>query len=131
MKSHSREIILYYDHETSSGRMAAAYAKSLSHNVILYSFEEAPPTVTSWRSIVEKLDIHPKEMLDKSKPYYQSEIRGKDFDDEGWLNVIKRNPKLIKFPIAIRGDRAVLCVRPTSILKLINPSNTEKYHKEE
>ncbi len=128
MKSHSREIILYYDPESSSGKMTAAYARSLSHNVILYSYDKAPPTVTGWRGIIEALGMDPKELLDKSKEYYQSNIRGKDFDQEGWLNVIKNNPKLIKYPIAIRGREAVFCSTPTSILKLVNKSNTEKYH---
>lgn len=128
MKSHSREIIVYYDPESSSGKMTAAYAKSLSHNVILYSYEKAPPTLTGWRGILQALDMHPKELLDKSKEYYQTEIKGKDFDDEGWLNVIKRNPALIKYPIAIRGNHAVFCNTPTTILKLVDKSNTEKYH---
>ncbi len=128
MKSHKREIVLYYNPESSSGKMTAAYARSLSHIVILYSFKDAPATETYWRGIVEMLDMHPKEMLDKSKPYYQKEIRGKDFDDEGWLYVLKRNPDLIKYPIAIRGNQAVFCHTPTAILKLVRPANTDKYH---
>lgn len=129
MKSHSREIILYYNPQSSAGKMTAAYAKSLSNNVIIYSFEDAPPTETGWRNIIDMLDMHPKEMLDKSQEYYQNEIRGKDFDDEGWLHIIKRNPQLIKYPIAIRGRSAVFCHTPTAILKLVNPSHTDKYHK--
>jgi arsenate reductase (glutaredoxin) len=130
MKSHKREIIVYCNPESSSGKMTTAYARSLSHNVVIYSFEEAPPTETGWRGILEMLNMHPKELLDKSQSYYQEAIRGRDFDDEGWLHVIKRNPKLIKFPIAIRGNQAVFCHTPTAILKLINPSNTKKYHED-
>ena len=127
MKSHQREIIVYHDPDSNSGKMTAAYARSLSQNVILYSFDNAPPTITGWRVILNALKMHPKELLDKSKPYYQENIRGREFDDEGWLNVIKRNPKLIKFPIAIHGSEAVFCKTPTEILKLIPGKTGDNY----
>lgn len=125
MKSHNREIIVYYDPDSNSGKMTAAYARSLSQNVIVYSYDQAPPTITGWRMILNSLAVNPKDLLDKSMEYYQNEIQGRDFDDEGWLNVIKRNPKLIKYPIAIHGKRAVFCQTPTDILKLIPPRRAE------
>jgi arsenate reductase len=62
--------------------------------------------------------MHPKELMNKAHPYYQANIRGKEFTDEDWLNVIKYNPSLLKAPIAIRGDKAVLCTNATDIYKL-------------
>ena len=71
-----------------------------------------------WRDILDMLDMEPKHLLNKSDPKYQKEIRGKSFDEEGWLNVLVNNPCLIKAPIAIMHNQAVLCITPKDIYKL-------------
>ncbi len=56
--------------------------------------------------------------MNKAHPYYQQNIRGKTFNEQDWINVIMHNPALLKAPIAIRGNKAVLCNSATDIYKL-------------
>lgn len=118
MKTNKREILIYYDPSSSNGRKTVAHAQSLSSHVRTYSFDKAPSSSTSWRQILRALDLHPKELMNKAHPYYQANIRGREFDDEDWLNVIRYNPSLLRAPIAIRGEQAVLCTSATEIHKL-------------
>jgi len=119
MKTNQREIQLYYDPESSSGRACLAHAKSMSPHVKSYAFAKTPSTTTSWRHILKSLDCHPKDLLDKSHPYYQANIRGREFTMNGWLDIVRRNPQLMRAPIAIRGERAILCESPTDIYRLV------------
>ncbi len=118
MKTHHREILIYYNPESSNDRKTVAHAHGLTRHLKTYSFAQAPSTGTSWQQILSSLDLHPKQLMNKSHPYYQKNIRGKEFGNEDWLNVIKNNPSLIKAPIAIREGKAVLCVSATDIYKL-------------
>jgi arsenate reductase len=118
MKTHQREILIYYNPDSSNDRKTVAHAQGLTSHVRTYSFDKAPSSGTSWQQILKALDMHPKELMNKAHPYYQANIRGKEFTDEDWLNVIKYNPSLLKAPIAIRGDKAVLCTNATDIYKL-------------
>lgn len=118
MKTHNREILIYYNPESSNDRKTVAHAQSLVPHVMTYAYEKAPSTGTSWQQIIKSLDLHPKELMNKAHPYYQANIRGREFDDQDWLNVIKYNPALLKAPIAIRGNKAVLCISATDIYKL-------------
>ena len=122
MKTHQREILIYYNPESSNDKKTVAHAQSLVSYVRSFSFEQAPSTGTSWQQILNFLDVHPKELLNKAHPYYQEHIRGREFDNESWLKVLKYNPQLIKAPIAIRGSRAILCTNSTDIYKLTDPS---------
>lgn len=117
MKTHPREILIYYNSTSSSDRKTLAHAQSTGLKVRSYCHNQSPSTTTSWRSILMKLDMHPKEILNKAHPYYQMNIKGKDFDSEGWLNVIKHNPDIIKAPIAINGNKAILVETPTDIYR--------------
>ncbi len=122
MKTHPREILIYYNSTSSADRKTVAHAQSMVKHVRAYEFGKTPSTGTSWRMILKSLDLHPKELMNKAHPYYQSHIRGREFNAEGWLNVLRYNPELLKAPIAIRGKRAILCTNPTDIYRL-----TEEY----
>ena len=119
MKTHQREILIYYNPESNSDRKTVAFAQSLAPHVRSYAFGKTPSTGTSWQMILKSLDLHPKELMNKAHPFYQKHIRGCEFDTESWVNVLRYNSNLIKAPIAIRGNRAILCTNPTDIYRLI------------
>lgn len=119
MKTSENEVLILYDSASHSGRKTLAYAHTLTNNVKGWDYSLLPLTTTLWRQLLNMLQMEPKELLDKSHPYYQSHIKGYDFDDEGWLNVLRRNTFLIKAPIAIKGDRALLCDTPECIFSFM------------
>lgn len=125
MKTNNRELLLYYHPEMSGDRKVVAHAQSLSKHVKAYDFAKAPSTTSSWQMIINALDMHPKDILDKSNKYYQENIRGKEFDERGWIDIIDKNRNLIKAPIAVRGGRAILCTNSTDILRLLEPNETD------
>ena len=121
MKVNNREILIYYNPNSSSDRKTIAHAQGLSSHIKTFAHSQSPSTGTSWHMILHSLDVHPKELLNKAHPYYQKNLRGRELDKEHWLMVIANNPELIKAPIAVRGNRAVLCKSPTDIYKLTKP----------
>jgi arsenate reductase len=118
MKTHRREILIYYNPESSNDRKTVAHAQGLSPHIRTFAFGQAPSTGTSWQQILGALDLHPKELMNKAHPYYQQHIRGKSFNEQDWVNVIMHNPSLLRAPIAMRGNKAVLCNSATDIYKL-------------
>jgi len=122
MRTNQREIMIYYNPESNSDRRTVAHARGMSPHIKTYAHTKSPSTGTSWQMILAALDVHPKKLLNKAHPYYQENIRGRDFDEEGWIMVISNNPDLIKAPIAVRGRNAVICNSPTDIYKLTAPN---------
>ncbi len=119
MKTSTREILLYYHPERSSDRQTLAIAKSISPFVRSYAYGKTPSTETSWKNIIARLDCHPKDLLNKAHPYYQLHIKGREFDDESWVKILRFNPDIIRSPIAMRGRRAILCNSPSDMYRLI------------
>ena len=120
MKTHQREILIYYHPEERSDRQTLAVAKSVSSHVRSYAYGQTPSTETSWKSIMQALDCHPKDLLNKAHPYYQSHIKGREFDDASWVKILRFNPDIIKSPIAMRGRKAVVCTTPSDVYRLID-----------
>lgn len=118
MKTHKREILIYYNPESSKDRKTVAHAQSVVQHVRSYAYGKAPSTDTSWQQILLSLGLHPKELMNKAHPYYREHIKGREFDQESWLKVLRYNPEIIKAPIAIRGKKAILCLNSTDIHRL-------------
>ena len=116
--TNNNQITIYYNKESSSDRKTVAFAKSTGSHVRSYTHDNAPSTSTGWKTILSNLNMEPKELLNKAHPDYQARIKGKEFYKQGWLSVIQNNPHLIKAPIAMKGNRAVLCINPTDIYRL-------------
>ncbi|NNJ56448.1 MAG: glutaredoxin [Bacteroidia bacterium] len=116
--SNSAEIQLYFKSNCSKSKKALAYAKSLSGKVNTINIGKNNSTGTIWRSILAKLNKSPKDLLDKSNPYYQENIRGRDFEDRDWTNLLMNNPDLVRSPFVIRGNKALILDNPTDIFRI-------------
>jgi arsenate reductase len=118
MKLQRDEMVLFLDCTSSSHKKTRAYAHSISEHIREYTFVDFKFTKSIWRDILTMLSVEPKEILNKADPRYQKEIKGKTFDEDGWLNILINNPCLIRAPIAIMHEKAVLCISPKDIYKL-------------
>jgi arsenate reductase (glutaredoxin) len=111
----TRELTLVYNSSTSEGRKALAYAVSLAPKVNRQDVKEVQLSTTFVRQVLKQLNVRPKDLLNRAHPYYQEHLRGRDLDTEGWLQVVAHNPELLKAPIALLGDKAVVC-EPASLI---------------
>jgi arsenate reductase (glutaredoxin) len=118
MKTRDNELLVYYDRDSDLAKKVLAYARTITRHINEVEIRKTPLTSTMWRQLIEQLGLRPKDLLNKAHPYYQDQVKGRDFDDEGWLNVLIRNPHLVKAPIAVKGRRVMLVESPTDILAL-------------
>ncbi|MCB0515227.1 MAG: ArsC/Spx/MgsR family protein [Chitinophagales bacterium] len=119
LKTTTKEILVYYDANTSLGKKVLALAKSLTPHVKAIEYHKSPLTLSHLRELIDKTGLRPKDWLNRANPYYQQNLRGKDFDDESWLNIITHNPDLIRAPIVMNGNTAFICDNATDVLKII------------
>ncbi len=119
MKTADNEIMILYDSASHVGRKTLAYAHTLSPNVKSWDYSLLPLTGAMWQQLLGMLQLHHKELLDKSHPFYQTHIQGHDFDQDGWLKMLRQNTFLIKWPILVKGEKAILCTTPESICAIL------------
>lgn len=118
MKTHPSELYFYYSPTQLVDKQTLAYAKSISQFINTIDLSKEKLTATQWNSLLIKLNLRAKDLLNRAHPDYQRFIAGKNWDEESWLNILIKSPNLIKAPIASLRGSAVLCITPTDILKL-------------
>ena len=124
---HPNELLLIYnDPNTTTGKQTRAYAKSVSNNVNEVNISTDNFTTTLWKEVMNMLNLHPLEIMDRSCKDYKEKIEGNNFTMTGMLEVLAHNPTLLKAPIAVYQNQAVFCQKPTDILKFESGSSGAK-----
>lgn len=118
MKLHPSELFIIYDPTNTYGRRTLAYAHSHTSHVQSHDVMKEKFTTTHWGEILDRLGLRAKDLLNRAHQDYQRTIAGGNYGDDDWLTILTHNPHLIRYPIALKGQNAVLCKSPTDIFKL-------------
>lgn len=118
MQFHPNELFLLFNPQSNSGKQTRAMAKDICNNIHEVDALHDKLIPTYWKEVVTMLGIAPAELLDKSHPDYRAKVGDNTYTMDGWLEVLARNPQLLRAPIAIFSGRAILCETPTDIMKL-------------
>lgn len=112
------EITLLYNRQRELDRKTLATAHAVSTKINRQEIHSVRISETLFYILVEKLGGDPKTIIDKSQPFYQRELRGKELSKYGWYMMIMNHPKLLKAPVAMYHGKAVLCTSSNDVLKL-------------
>ncbi len=82
--------------------------------VVLYL--ENTPSYDELKSIIQKLDIAPIDLVRKGEKDWKENFKGKDLSDKEIIEAMTTYPKLIERPIVIKGNKAVVG-RPPEMIK--------------
>lgn len=109
--------VLFYNGEDSLGKKTRAYAKMLGSKVNFQDLNNSSLSSTTLQVILLALKMKPKDLINRADPRYKVQWKGKELDDDAWLNVLRKNPYLIKWPIVFNKGKVFLCQTPNDVFK--------------
>lgn len=109
---------IYHNTRCKKSRSGLQYLqeKGIEPEIIEYLKDE-PFTEKSLKEILKKLDVKPQDIIRTQEKEYKQNLKGKNFTDDEWIKILTDNPKLIRRPIIVKDDKAVL----GDVLKNIDP----------
>jgi len=122
----SRELYLIYNPSAELDRKVHALAYSV--NSVVHEIDVMSKTITPlhWKEILNLLHAGPSSLINHDHPDYNRLIAGKDFSEDDYLEVLFQNPQLVKGPIGVLHERAVLCNDANDILRLDDTPDAEQ-----
>jgi arsenate reductase len=100
-------ITIYHNARCRKSRAGLEYLKEKGVDFEVVEYLKEPLTVEQFKKLLAKLNKRPKDMIRTQEAVYRSDFKGKDFTDEEWIRIMVENPKLIKRPVVVKGNRAV------------------------
>ena len=100
-------IQVYHNPRCKKSRAGLQYVQERTADVEIIDYLKNPLTEKQLKVLLMKLNKKPQEMVRTQEAYYKSELKGQQFNDDEWIRILVENPKLIKRPIVVRGNKAV------------------------
>lgn len=100
-------ITVYHNPRCKKSRSGLQYIQERTSDVEVVDYLKQPITEGVLKDILMKLNAKPQEIIRRQESVYKSDFKGKNFTDDEWVKILIEYPKLIKRPIAVKGNKAV------------------------
>ncbi|HEA23319.1 hypothetical protein LCGC14_1093950 [marine sediment metagenome] len=114
----TREIILFYNPNRDSAKQTLGYAKGEGFPVRDVDILKNGFTGIQLEELADLLQVKIEGLVNKNHPDYEEHYKNVDFDDNDWIKILRKNPELIREPIAIRGKKAMFVETPSDLSRL-------------
>ena len=110
---------IYHNSRCSKSRAGLKFIidNSLEYEVVEYLKNNL--SASEIKELISKIGVKPVEMVRTQEDYFKKNLKGKDFTDEEWFDILAANPKLLHRPIVVNGEKAILAQPPEEINKIL------------
>jgi arsenate reductase len=113
-----RQITLFYSSNSVRAKQTLVYAKAEGLPIQEFDILKRPLTGTQIVEIANKLGLKVADLVNQHHPEYERRFEKHELSTDDWIKMIRNNPQILKQPIALRGDVAILVETPTDIIKI-------------
>ena len=100
-------IQIYHNPKCPKSRAGLAYLKTKAQDIEIIDYLKTGLTVQTMRQVLQRLNVKPLELVRTQEAYFKQQLKGKNFSDEEWIQIIIENPRLLKRPIIVNNYKAV------------------------
>lgn len=101
-------IQIYHNSRCTKSRECLAFIEETGQEYEVIKYLENIPSFEELKTIIEKLDIKPIELVRQKEKIWIENFKNKTMSDDEVIQAMILNPILIKRPIVINGNKAVI-----------------------
>lgn len=123
LSKNSRQTTLYYNSESNLGRKVYAAAKATDAQLFARDLSQTKISGMEWAKVIGLLQMKVMDLIDQEHPVFRGVYGDKkvDLEERDALLILENHPEVLVFPIAIRGEKAILVKQTNDMHKLVNP----------
>ena len=109
---------IYHNPRCTKSRETLKLIESNGSEVEIVEYLKQIPNSNELKDLLMKLNMHAKDLVRKTEEFFKKELKGKEFSEEEWIQIMIENPKLIERPIVVRGNKAIIGRPPENVKQL-------------
>lgn len=108
-------IKIYHNPRCRKSREGLKYleAKGIQPDIIQYM--NSPLSEEEVKGLLGMLNLKPIDLVRTQEEMYRKELRNKSLSDKEWVEILSKNPQLIKRPIVVKDHKAAMGDPPRNI----------------
>ncbi len=100
-------VTIYHNPRCKKSRAGLQYLQTKTDDIQIVEYLKNPLSEEELKKLLVLLNKKPQEMIRTQEAVYKQNFKGKNFTDDEWVKIMVENPKLIKRPIVVKGNKAV------------------------
>jgi arsenate reductase (glutaredoxin) len=105
-------IKIFHNPRCRKSREGLAFLKSKTSGFTLVDYLKTGLCCKDLEEILLKSNLDPVDLVRQQEDIFISNLKGKTFTREEWVEIICENPKLLQRPIVVGRYKAVIAVPP-------------------
>jgi polyphosphate kinase len=118
-QKHHIVMKIYHNPRCSKSRAGLQYLEEKGYDIEIKKYLVDGLTETELKEIIAKTGKKPHLFVRIQEKYYIDNYQGKEFSDDEWIKILVENPKLLRRPIVVNGNKAVLANPPENIEEIV------------
>ncbi|MDO8951346.1 MAG: arsenate reductase (glutaredoxin), partial [Draconibacterium sp.] len=118
-QKHHIVMKIYHNPRCSKSRAGLQYLEEKGYDIEIKKYLVDGLTETELKEIIAKTGKKPHLFVRIQEKYYIDNYNGKEFSDDEWIKILVENPKLLRRPIVVNGNKAVLANPPENIEEIV------------
>ena len=110
---------IYHNPRCRKSRETLAIIESAGIQPDVVEYLKDVPSPEDLKNILAKLGMNASEIVRKGEPVFKEKFKGKNFNEEEWIQILVENPKLIERPIVVKDYKAVIGRPPENVNELL------------
>lgn len=106
------KILIYHYRKCKKSRAALDYLTGMNIQPEVIHYIEEGISPEKLKELSEKLKVKPSEMVRRQEEYYRDNLKDRQIGESEWLQILADTPKLIRRPIVVMGNKAVIADPP-------------------
>ncbi len=99
---------VYHNPRCRKSRAGLEWVKTQTSDIEIVDYIGNGISPTVLKKLTQQLNLKITDLIRTQEDIYKKQLKGKNFSDEEWLQIISENPKLLKRPIVVKGNKAVI-----------------------
>ena len=110
-------IKIYHNPRCRKSREALKLIESKG-KVEIINYMKEPTDIGALKEAIFLIGKKPSELIRKNESVFKEQYKGKALSEDEWLEVFRKEPKLLERPIVINGNKAALGRPPENVLSI-------------
>lgn len=113
-------VTIYHNPRCTKSRQTLQLLRDRGIEPKIIEYLKTPPTAAELDSILQKLNLEPRDLMRKKEAEYKATgMDNPDLDRQALINGMIATPKLIERPIVLANDKAALGRPPENVLTIL------------
>ena len=110
---------IWHNNRCSKSRSAIQLLEEKGVKYEVYKYLDNSPSKEELIELLKMLNISAEQLIRKGEAVFKEQFKGKELNENEWVQAMVEYPKLIERPILVNNGKAVIGRPPENILDII------------